>query len=124
MMLGVHRTGHTMAAGALQKAGVIHYARGVVTIRDRRDLEAHSCECYEVPAGNSSAYLTSDPPCERCAMCMQHQFYFARGIILPDYPLPSAVEDSVQTMNNDGLTESNDGAQRGPVPEGAQRARI
>jgi CRP-like cAMP-binding protein len=48
MMLGVQRPGVTVAAGALQKAGFIHYTRGVVTIRDRRGLEAHSCECYEV----------------------------------------------------------------------------
>jgi CRP-like cAMP-binding protein len=48
MMLGVQRPGVTVAAGALQKAGFIHYTRGVVTVRDRRGLEAHSCECYEV----------------------------------------------------------------------------
>jgi CRP-like cAMP-binding protein len=48
MMLGVQRSGVSVVAGVLQKAGFIHYSRGIVTIRDRRGLEAHSCECYEV----------------------------------------------------------------------------
>lgn len=48
MMLGVQRPGVSVAAGALQRAGFIHYRRGVVTIRDRRGLEAHSCECYDI----------------------------------------------------------------------------
>ena len=38
MMLGVQRTGVTAAAGALQRAGLIRYKRGNVTIIDRRGL--------------------------------------------------------------------------------------
>ena len=48
MMLGVQRTGVTHAAGALQRAGLIRYTRGNVTIIDRRGLIKRSCECYGV----------------------------------------------------------------------------
>ena len=37
-----------MAAGILQKAGMIDYARGVVTIKDRPMLEESACECYAI----------------------------------------------------------------------------
>ena len=48
MMLGVQRTGVSSAAGALQRAGLIRYKRGNVTIIDRRSLMQRSCECYGV----------------------------------------------------------------------------
>ena len=48
MMLGVQRTGVSAAAGGLQRAGLIRYTRGVVTILDRRGLEKRACECYGV----------------------------------------------------------------------------
>jgi CRP-like cAMP-binding protein len=46
MMLGASRPTVTLVAGTLQKAGLITYHRGVVTILDREKLESASCECY------------------------------------------------------------------------------
>src|SRR5471032_1710675 len=47
-MLGVRREGVTAAAGKLQKAGVIDYARGRIKVLNRPKLEKMSCECYQV----------------------------------------------------------------------------
>ena len=47
-MLGVRREGVTDAAGRLEKAGVIRYSRGLITILDRPALEHRTCECYAV----------------------------------------------------------------------------
>ncbi len=47
-MLGVRREGVTVAAGKLQKAGLIHYCRGHISVMDRKGLEKRVCECYQV----------------------------------------------------------------------------
>ena len=47
-MLGVRREGVTEGAVKLQKAGLIKYARGRITVLDRPGLERRSCECYAV----------------------------------------------------------------------------
>ena len=56
-MLGVHRPAVTLAAGALQKAGVIRYTRGKVTVLDRSALERASCECYRIIARRAEHLL-------------------------------------------------------------------
>ncbi|MGR4069494.1 Crp/Fnr family transcriptional regulator [Halomonas sp. LR3S48] len=47
-MLGVRREGVTESAGRLQRAGLISYHRGHISILDRPGLEARVCECYAV----------------------------------------------------------------------------
>jgi CRP-like cAMP-binding protein len=50
MMLGAARPTVTIVAGTLQRAGLITYRRGLISILNRQELEAASCECYRVTA--------------------------------------------------------------------------
>ncbi len=52
-MLGVRRVGITVAAGQLQRRGLITYHRGLLSVLDRTGLEAVACSCY---AAGRSAY--------------------------------------------------------------------
>lgn len=45
-MLGVHRPSVSVAAGILQREGLIQYSRGQITVLDRKGLERASCSCY------------------------------------------------------------------------------
>ncbi len=47
-MLGTRRSSVTVAAGMLQKAGLISHTRGSVKIAERKKLEAASCECFGI----------------------------------------------------------------------------
>jgi CRP-like cAMP-binding protein len=47
-MLGVSRPSVALSASALQRAGLISYHRGEMTIEDRLGLEKAACECYAV----------------------------------------------------------------------------
>ncbi|HEY0776996.1 MAG TPA: Crp/Fnr family transcriptional regulator [Gemmatirosa sp.] len=48
LMLGVRRAGVSVAMGILQRAGLVQYTRGRVTILDRPGLEEASCTCYQI----------------------------------------------------------------------------
>ena len=48
MMLGVRRTTVTEVMGSLQKAGLIRYRRGHVSILDPEALRSRACECYDI----------------------------------------------------------------------------
>jgi CRP-like cAMP-binding protein len=48
MMLGVRRTTVTDVMGVLQRAGLIRYRRGHVTILDHEALQRRTCECYDI----------------------------------------------------------------------------
>ena len=60
-MLGVRREGVTEAAGQLQKAGLIQYQRGHITVLDRDGLEARTCECYAVVKKEYDRLLPATP---------------------------------------------------------------
>ena len=59
-MLGADRKSVTLAAQAMQAAGLIGYQRGKIQIVDRPGLEMASCECYAIVRERFDAFLT--PP--------------------------------------------------------------
>lgn len=61
VMLGVRRSTVSIAASTLQKAGVIRYQHGRITILDRIGLEDAACECYEAVASEYRALFGEHP---------------------------------------------------------------
>lgn len=57
--LGVRRESVTAAAGKLQRAGLIRYGRGQVTVLDRPGVRSRSCECYAVVKCVSDSLLAA-----------------------------------------------------------------
>src|SRR6202046_327825 len=60
-MLGVRREGVTEGALKLQRAGLISYVRGHITVRDRDGLEKRTCECYGVVKKEYDRLLPAKP---------------------------------------------------------------
>lgn len=61
MMLAVRRTTVTDVMGGLQKAGLIRYRRGHVTILDHERLRQRACECYEISKREFDRLLGDTP---------------------------------------------------------------
>jgi CRP-like cAMP-binding protein len=59
-ILGANRKSVTLAAQAMQTAGLISYRRGTIQVMDRAGLENASCECYAIVKERFDAFLT--PP--------------------------------------------------------------
>jgi CRP-like cAMP-binding protein len=60
-MLGVHRPSVSIAAATLQRAGLISYTRGRITVHDRPGLEAAACECYGIMVSEYDRLLGARP---------------------------------------------------------------
>jgi CRP-like cAMP-binding protein len=64
-MLGVRRSGVSVAAGIMQQKKLIRYTRGMITILDRPALQQVACECYQAGRDeyrNRLGQLTPDTP--------------------------------------------------------------
>jgi CRP-like cAMP-binding protein len=72
-MLGMRRAGITEAAGRLQAKGLIRYARGELTVLNRKGLEAASCPCYGALRTTYTQHLGKPPngPAQR----MRHKVF-------------------------------------------------
>ncbi|MGA8273563.1 MAG: Crp/Fnr family transcriptional regulator [Candidatus Sulfotelmatobacter sp.] len=55
-MLGTRRSSVTVAASILQRAGLIDYTRGQLSIVNRKGLEEASCECYRALVQQASRW--------------------------------------------------------------------
>ena len=64
-MLGARRGAVNVTANALQRAGLIHYKRGVITIVDRDRLETAACECYGIVAAEYERLFRRSSPGRR-----------------------------------------------------------
>jgi CRP-like cAMP-binding protein len=58
-MLGSRRASVTVAAGAMQKAGIIEYRRGKLHVLQRQKLEQTACECYAAVRSQLDAFVQS-----------------------------------------------------------------
>lgn len=60
-MLGAQRPSVSIAAGILQRAGIIEYKRGKIQMLDRQALEEASCECYAIVQRHFERILGRSP---------------------------------------------------------------
>lgn len=65
MMLGTHRPSISLIAGTFQRAGILQYRRGVITVLDREALEDACCDCYGIVREHFKRFLGEYPPASR-----------------------------------------------------------
>jgi CRP-like cAMP-binding protein len=56
-MLGVQRAAVSIAASAMQTAGLIRYSRGTIQILKRGGIQQRSCECYDTVRQSGDTFL-------------------------------------------------------------------
>ena len=61
LILGVRRASVTVAARAFQRAGLVRYSRGRITLLDRPRLKRVACECYGVVAKTIRQLAVAEP---------------------------------------------------------------
>lgn len=61
-VLGVRRVGVSVAAGELQRDGLIEYSRGHLKVLDRGGLERAACSCYAMDQAAYSRLLSTVRP--------------------------------------------------------------
>ena len=76
-IMGIRRESVTEAAGKLQIAGVIRYHHGHISVVDRAELEANSCECYGIAKRESERLMELSR--------LQAAMTTARGAVGRDY---------------------------------------
>lgn len=67
-MLGVRRSGVTIAARSLHHKLLIRYSRGEITVLDRPGLEAAACECYRADIADYERLLAGPVRTVRAAL--------------------------------------------------------
>jgi CRP-like cAMP-binding protein len=72
-MLGVRREGVTAATLKLQRAGLISYARGRITVLDRPALERLACECYQTVKREMDRLVWPLNDAQQCASSHRRQ---------------------------------------------------